>query len=932
MNKILKHNSHNLTPRLDNLYFHNELDIFPGKIVAIKNSKLKGAILLPNQYELFLKQKSRRPIYDIYACFQPFNEATKAIYPFLKRLQKEVKKGDVILNLWDRTGWLTNLLAGLFPEQQIVTTWEGNKDVLGYNGFHFWMKNQKNVTILFCDLNSNLPLKDNSITFSIGLDTFHRFNQHHLLQELDRVVSPNGSILFPHVHLSNSEPTPFFERGGKQMHGMEYATAFDNLFKATNRNGYIFSEPKLFENNDIIINPKIALESDPNTTDYNALIALLPKAWEGDNLSAFSFNDTTNIEEARVLVNPLLIINLNHQKVTINKKALDGTVGHLLDRHPIYEERIQSLDNYPLTELAAKVIYLSKLGFTINEINFYTKSNLVEITKELKILEKTGLIQITSISEDAIRLQYFLMSQHYLIPRGQQDIKSLWKKTVGLYPNNIALISLQDQSEFSYEDCNEIIYAIQCKLQESGIEKGDKIIIFNKQHVESVLLFWACMQLGITVIPIASHLPAKTISYILEETESKWCFTSESLYIRNEALFKNITTIFFDNPEEVEDKDYKPYFSEWIEQTNVTTVEDVIITQTDIAVIIFTSGSTGVPKGVMLSQGNLFRSGQTIVESFHWDEKDRYFSLGGLDSMSGLRNTTISPLHVGASVIIPEEENTNNVFTIADSISNNNATIIGSNPALLRLFVKHKDKLKGLLNSIKTLICTGNNLNLQLRNDIKTHYNLDIYNYYGLSETSGICISQTVLDTCSQIDDIGKPTDCIAQIVDKNNQIVPIGDIGELRIFSLNLMKGYYNNSELTNKIIRNGWFYTQDLAKYNDNGTIELKGRIRNIIKSASEELIYIDEIQDYIGQLDIVEDAVVCSFKEEDVEKTAAFIVLKNKPPHSLDIIRKELRQKLILELGENKTPNKIRFIPSIPYTQNGKLIKTELFNEYS
>ena len=70
------------------------------------------------------------------------------------------------------------------------------------------MKNQPNISILFCDLNKPLPLNNESIAFSCGYDNF---DQSLLLHELFRVVKEDGAILFPHVHLTNSEPNPFFE-------------------------------------------------------------------------------------------------------------------------------------------------------------------------------------------------------------------------------------------------------------------------------------------------------------------------------------------------------------------------------------------------------------------------------------------------------------------------------------------------------------------------------------------------------------------------------------------------------------------------------------------------------------------------------------------------------------------------------------------------
>ena len=106
------------------------------------------------KYKQFIRQKSRHPTVDIYACFQPFNEAFKALYNFVSYLQDHLADDDIILNLWDRSGWTASMLAGWFPRQRIWTVWEGDKDILGYKGFDYWMspERRKNQSVLFADL------------------------------------------------------------------------------------------------------------------------------------------------------------------------------------------------------------------------------------------------------------------------------------------------------------------------------------------------------------------------------------------------------------------------------------------------------------------------------------------------------------------------------------------------------------------------------------------------------------------------------------------------------------------------------------------------------------------------------------------------------------------------------------------------------------
>ncbi len=927
--KIFKEATSQLIPQIDNLYFFNEVDVFPESISVSKSRILAHSFKDIHKYEHFLKQKGRRPIYDMYACFQPFNEALKALYPFLKKLKRLVKKDDVILNLWDRSGWLTNLLAGLFPEQQIITTWEGNKDILGYQGFHFWMKDLENVSVLFCDLNKPLPLKNKSIAFAVGLDVFHRFDQRLMMQELLRLVKNEGAILFPHVHLSNSEPEPFFERGGKQIHGMEYQSAFNLMNQSNDWEGFIFSEPELFRANDITTSFPVTIQSDPNTIDYNAFIALLPRSWKETKLSSFSLKDIPNLNKSRVLINLLLNISLHEQRVTVDHRYFEGAMNSLLERHPVYVERIKGLENFALSELATKTIYLAKSGLTIEEISSTLNESEDLIIKELEELEILGLLQVLPVSESGIRLQNYIMSQEYVIPKKQQTLRYLWENAIQSFPENAAIISLQDESEFTYNDCAEIIATIITALHEAGLEKGDKIIICNSLHTEAVLLFWACMQIGIVVVPIAQHLTDDTISTIIEITESKYIFTNQNLYSEKESVFDKLTTILFDYEEDGQNDNFI-YFADWLNLVTEESSEIINIEPSDEAVILFTSGSTGTPKGVQLSHGNLFRSGRLITETFHWKESDRFFALGSLESMSGLRNSSISGLNVGSSIVIPKENSTTNLFAITEAIELSQSTIMGSNPAFLRQVIKYKDKIRGQLDSIQTLICTGNKLSDHLRIEFKEYYNLSILNYYGLSETTGICISQSPLDNSLNIDTIGKPIGCIAQIVDENDNLVAFGHTGELRIFSDNLMQGYYKDIDQTKKAVRNGWFYTQDLARYIKDGNIQLLGRKRNIVKTSTEELVYLDVIQQFISELYFVEDTFVSSYHSDDNEKIAAFITLKSGFYNKEKSIKKDINKLLIEKFGEKKAPNRLQILTQLPYSNNGKLLKSQLLNE--
>ncbi|MCB0642808.1 MAG: methyltransferase domain-containing protein, partial [Phaeodactylibacter sp.] len=265
------------------ILFVNEADLYFGQKSRQNVEQLAAQIAQKHQqYAEFVRRKGRRGNGDIYATFQPFNEASKAFYPFVHALRKRLPPGGIILNLWDRSTWFSSLLPALFPEQTVLTTWEGDKNVLGYGGYDFWMTQKDGYTnsqLIFCAPDQPLPLEAHSVDLVFALDAFHRFDQSKWIQEALRLIKPEGAILFPHTHLSNNEPEPFFERGCKQMHGRDYQAFFDRIHQTTGRRGLVLSEPGLFWFNDRKEPEHFPLESTPEMADYNATLALLPEDW-----------------------------------------------------------------------------------------------------------------------------------------------------------------------------------------------------------------------------------------------------------------------------------------------------------------------------------------------------------------------------------------------------------------------------------------------------------------------------------------------------------------------------------------------------------------------------------------------------------------------------------------------------------------------------
>ena len=222
-------------------------------------------------------------------------------------------------------------------------------------------------------------------------------------------------------------------------------------------------------------------------------------------------------------------------------------------------------------------------------------------------------------------------------------------------------------------------------------------------------------------------------------------------------------------------------------------------------------------------------------------------------------------------------------------------------------------------------MCTGSQLTGALADAFESAFGRRILNYYGLTETTGICVSEGPFTPQPATQTIGKAVGCIAQVVDEQGKLVPHGVAGELRIFSENIMAGYFRQPKETAKVVRDGWFYTGDIAVMDLEGNLKLQGRKREIVKTSTEELIYLSEVEAIAQSLSWVKAAAACGFMEDDAEKMALFILCE---PEQGNLT--ELKQSLSRQLGERRLPKLIRMKTEFPFGSNGKILKKQLLAE--
>ncbi|WP_144213688.1 hypothetical protein [Shewanella donghaensis] len=289
------------------------------------------AKLQKNNFAQYMVLKKQRGIIEPYAAFQPFNESFQTLLNCIDNLKNALKPGDVILDTWCRTGWTGDFLATTFPNQKVISIWEGDNSVLGYKGFQALFNEvdrASNHTIIFHDPNKPLPIKSDTVAFCFAYDSLHRYQG--IADEVFRVTKPDGIINFAHVHLSNAEPEPFFERGGTYRKGKYYQDYFQQHIKNNGREVSVMSELDVYRNSSTS-----SMVTNPETDHYNGFI------WVAHEDFSYLYESNININStSQVFFNPLLKITEDYK---VHLRLEEDFVRHLLLRHPFLNTAYSSI-------------------------------------------------------------------------------------------------------------------------------------------------------------------------------------------------------------------------------------------------------------------------------------------------------------------------------------------------------------------------------------------------------------------------------------------------------------------------------------------------------------------------------------------------------------------------------------------------------------
>ncbi|MBU1627720.1 AMP-binding protein, partial [bacterium] len=346
----------------------------------------------------------------------------------------------------------------------------------------------------------------------------------------------------------------------------------------------------------------------------------------------------------------------------------------------------------------------------------------------------------------------------------------------------------------------------------------------------------------------------------------------------------------------------------------------------DTATVIFSSGSTGEPKGIMLSHGNIFSNVEGLYKVLNIKQND--LVMGALPFFHSFGFTATLCFPVGAGISVVYHHNPMDSFTIGELVQKYKATIIMGTPTFLRTYLRKCTSEQ--FKSVRIAVAGAEKLKKELTDEFIEKYGIVLYEGYGATELSPIVSvgypdyvsnNKKLVQVGHKVGKVGHPIPGVAaKIVDPETfEILPNDKEGLLLIKGSNVMKGYLNDPQKTDEVIKDGWYITGDIAMIDTDGFIKIIDRLSRFSKIGGEMVPHI-KVEEKIMEILGTSEQICAVTSVQDDKKGEKLVVL-----YSTDIninwLHKELSDKGLSNLWVPKR-NCFYKIEKIPVLGTGKL----------
>jgi long-chain acyl-CoA synthetase len=481
------------------------------------------------------------------------------------------------------------------------------------------------------------------------------------------------------------------------------------------------------------------------------------------------------------------------------------------------------------------------------------------------------------------------------------------------FPENIAVI--RGDRTISFAELNGDAARIASSLVSAGVHPGDHVALCAPNSYEWLAFYFGALKAGAVAVTFSYLLKRDELSQILGDCQPKILFTCDEKLedLRGMDESGSITLVICDHGD--------VSCSEFAEKGD-SEFQTIDRHHQDTAAVLYTGGTTGIPKGAMLSHGNLQSSAFNVAHYERSNQNDRALCFLPLNHVFAQVHITHSMVLCGGGVVLQPAFD---IEKVLDAIQRFRITNFYAVPTIyIRLL--EIENLKESIKSVRYCFSAAASMATEVVKAWKSQTGLDIHESYGMTESAAMVTYNHYFQHI--VGSVGTPVNLVeVQIRDFEGNIVEHGNQGEICIRGPNIMKGYLNKLEETKNAFWGEWFRSGDIGFFDEGGYLFIVDRLKDMIITGGEN-VYPREIEELLyTRPEVLECAVVGLPDREYGERVTAFIV----SPKNQHVDPKALKIYLKEKLAGFKIPKEFICVDELPKNNAGKLLKREIRKMY-
>ncbi len=512
------------------------------------------------------------------------------------------------------------------------------------------------------------------------------------------------------------------------------------------------------------------------------------------------------------------------------------------------------------------------------------------------------------------------------VPLLRETIGHNLETTAAAWPDEEAIVSVHQGVRLTYRMFDWEVNEVAEGLMAAGLQKGDRLGIWSPNRYEWVLIQYATAKIGVILVNINPAYRTTELVYALNQSGCRMLVAAESFKtsdyramvdeVRDE-LTSLEQVVYLDTPE-------------WRDL-----VADTTVTRTDVRErmdslhpddpinIQYTSGTTGFPKGATLTHANILNNGYFTGRRCGYTHHDRVCIPVPFYHCFGMVLGNLAATTHGATIVIPGE-----AFEAEDvlrTVQDERCTSLYGVPTMFIAELAHPDFSSFDLSTLRTGIMAGSPCPVEVMRQVVDRMGAtEVTIAYGMTETSPVSTQTMATDSIRRrTTTVGKVHPHVeVKIVDpETGTTVRRGDAGEFCTRGYSVMQGYWNNPDRTAEAIGpDGYLRSGDLATMDDDGYVNIVGRIKDMIIRGGEN-VYPREVEEFLfTHPDIADVQVIGVPSERFGEEIMAWVV----PRAGAEIDEDSVTAYCKGRIAHFKVPRYVRFVDEFPMTVTGKVQK--------